>query len=348
MKLPFRRNKNKEEELEGKDDPKKDPPKRRGRKSKAEKEKEKKEKKPWGKFERYLVLFILISTISISGLLALYSRSWKIPNAPRLKIPEETFEQTFVLGNEDDSPTALGLAQQFSEVTHKLSGVYGYKVIELHSGENSGVFENEVFQAASLIKLPVMSLMFDESEKKWLNLDAKHSLSDDEKVAGSGTLHDEPAGTVVTYRQLIELMGKQSDNTAFKIAVDTLGKDKIEQYIKDIGMRNTNLENNETTPADMAKFFEKLWQGRLLNDRDKSELIGYLTNTAYEDWLAAGVPEGTRVAHKFGRELHVINDAGIVFGDKPYIVVILSKGIVESEANQIFPSLSSLIYNYIN
>ena len=54
--------------------------------------------------------------------------------------------------------------------------------------------------------------------------------------------------------------------------------------------------------------------------------------------------ENIKVAHKYGRELHIVNDAGIVFSQKPYVVVIMSKGVVDEEADQAFPQLSKIIY----
>ena len=80
-----------------------------------------------------------------------------------------------------------------------------------------------------------------------------------------------------------------------------------------------------------------------------------MTDTIYEDHLRAGIPEGVRVAHKYGREVHVVNDAGIVFSDNPYgpeapqgrgplVIVIMSKGVIEKEADNIFPELAKVVY----
>jgi len=42
--------------------------------------------------------------------------------------------------------------------------------------------------------------------------------------------------------------------------------------------------------------------------------------------------------------VHVVNDAGIVLTDNPFVVVIMSKGVVEKEADEIFPTLSKLVF----
>jgi beta-lactamase class A len=141
-------------------------------------------------------------------------------------------------------------------------------------------------------------------------------------------------------------MGKESDNTAVNIARRILGQEKIEEIVRELGMSDTVVvgNNQKTTPKDIATFFQRLSWGGLISDESKDELLEFMTNTIYEDHLVAGVDENIKVAHKYGRELHIVNDAGIVFSQKPYVVVIMSKGVVDEEADSIFPQLSKIIY----
>lgn len=307
--------------------------------------------KPWGKKERILILLIIIFTAGSSGILALSAREWKLPGVPRIKprLPSFSFlkDETIILENVDQVAQvekANEVKSKFREFTKDLSGVYGLYVIDLSTGFSYGVNETETFQAASFIKLPVMAAMFMEEEVGELDLEAKHILKGSDKAGGSGSLYSKPEGYEITYRNLVRLMGKQSDNTAFNIARDLLGDEKINEVINKIGMQNTSLEENETTPVDIGVFFEGLWNNNIINEENKDELLDYLTDTAYEAWIAEGVPD-VRVAHKFGRETHVVNDAGIVFSDNPFVLVIMSKGVVEREADEIFPKLAKSVYS---
>ena len=56
------------------------------------------------------------------------------------------------------------------------------------------------------------------------------------------------------------------------------------------------------------------------------------------------IPSEIEVAHKFGRETHVVNDAGIVFAQKPYFLVIMSKGVITREADDVIPTISDSVY----
>ncbi len=314
------------------------------------KRKRKEPKKPWGKKERMLVLFFLVVTAGWSVYLSLSARSWKLPNIPRFKLPQLSIpffsEQTIVIeGRKEDQAKASEAITKFSKKTDGLSGVYGLYVVKPNTGFSYGLYEHETFQAASLIKLPVMAAMYMEAENGELDLNDKYLLKSGDKIAGSGSLHNKPVGYEITYRNLIRLMGKQSDNTAFNICRKMLGDKKIEDVIVKIGMRNTSLENNTTSPEDVGVFFEELWIGNVVNNTHKEEIIDYLTDTSFENWLAAGIPDEIRVAHKYGREVHVVNDAGYVFANEPFILVILSKGVVEREADEVIPELARGIYS---
>jgi beta-lactamase class A len=184
-----------------------------------------------------------------------------------------------------------------------------------------------------------------EEEGGRINLDSFYVLKKEDKVGGSGSLYGKTIGYKITYRDLIKLMGKESDNTAFNICRKYLGDTKIDNIITDIGMVKTSLENNETSPSDIGLFFQKLYRGLLINGDDNNELLSSMTSTIYADWLTKGIPAGVKIAHKFGRETNVVNDAGIVFSDPSYIVVIMSKNINLIEADNAFPELSKLIYD---
>lgn len=309
--------------------------------------------KPWTKRDRYLVFYILLFTILISGALAMSAREWKLPGFPRITLPSLNIFKGETIVIEGDNKTALSkqkaagekIIKEFRDETTDLSGVYGLYVVDLTTGYSFGIAENDIFQAASLIKLPIMAGMYQESEAGRLDLDSKYQLKSSDRVGGAGSLSGKPVGYETTYRNLIYLMGKQSDNSAFHITREYLGEDKFNQIAKKIGMTNTSLSENNTTPKDIGVFFEELWKGNAINSADKDELLSDMTDTIYEQWLKAGVPKEVRVAHKYGREVHVINDAGIVYAKKPYVVVIMTKGVVEPEGDEVFPTLSKIVYD---
>lgn len=316
-------------------------PKKRRRRKKEE------PPKPWGKKERVLVLGLLLSTVVGASVLALSARAWKLPGAPRIELPTDVFQETYEFEGKKPVRDTSKVISDFNDLTKEASGVYGLYVINLNTDESFGVNQDEVFQAASLIKLPVIAEMYSKAEDKEINLDQEYSLKNSDKVGGSGSIAGQPAGTVYTYRELLDYMGQQSDNTAFNVCRDLLGDSSIDQYTQSIGLTHTSLADNTTTPRDIGIYFKKLWSGKLVNKTNRDAILKSLTDTIYEDYIPVGVPD-VRVAHKFGKEVNVTNDAGIVFGKSPYVIVVMSKGIVDAEGAQLIPEIAAMVDRFEN
>lgn len=227
-----------------------------------------------------------------------------------------------------------------------LQGSYGVYVYRLSDGKEYGIYGNEVFPAASLVKLPVILSLYQQAEKGEINLGSKYALVEEDKVGGAGVLQSKPANTIYTYRQLVEYMGQYSDNTAFAILRKILGDEAIQAVIRSLGMEKTSLGENKTTPAEIGLLLKKLYQGEVVGREYRDEILESLTNTGFEDRIPAGVPGDIRVAHKIGTEVGTFCDAGIVFADKPFILVIMSKDASETEAVEALPKITEAIWKF--
>ncbi len=62
-------------------------------------------------------------------------------------------------------------------------------------------------------------------------------------------------------------------------------------------------------------------------------MVAILKRQKFNDAIPAGVPAGTTVAHKTGTITRIHHDAGIVFGPKPYVIVILVRGIQDQKVS---------------
>ncbi len=320
-------------------------------KKRVRRKKKKEPLPPWTQKERYLVLFVLFATIITSAVLALSSRSWKLPNFPKISLGLHIFdsEPIIIEKSENSYPqicydVADNIKSDFKNLTSKLTGVYGLYVIDLETGFSFFVNENETYQAASLIKLPLMASMLYESQRGKFNLSDEYILESSDKTAGSGSLINKPAGTILSYNELLTYMGKESDNTAYKASLRIVGQSRVEELMPTFGMNDTSIDKNTTTLYDVANFFDKVWHKDFLSSVNSDFLMSVITNTIYESFIPKGVPSDIAVAHKYGREVHVINDAGIVESKRPYVVVILTKGIIDAEAEVSIPEISRIVY----
>lgn len=306
-------------------------------------------KRPFKKYHkggrRSIVYLFLITVFGIGAVLVWseFPRLWQKLNQP-LVVGELAEEEAF-----NPSPAI----EQFDNLTSEPLGTYGFYVYRLGDGKEYGKRQEEVFPAASLMKLPLMVVLYQEAQLRQTLagqvdnfLETKYKLRSSDKVAGAGILAGKPAGTVYTYRQLAEFMGKYSDNTAYMVIRRILGDKKTQEVIENLGMFHTSLKKNATTPEDMGLLLSKLYLGNVVSEKHKEEILDYLTKTAFEDWLPAGLPEGVKIAHKIGKDTATFSDAGIVFGDNPYVIVVMSKNAREPQALEALPKISKAIWEF--
>lgn len=308
--------------------------------------------KPWGKKERLLVLAIFASSTLVAGFLAISSRGFKLPNFPSLNIKDLNFssfnpfrEQTITTRSRNGSNNNQkvdSMIASFKNTTKSLSGEYSFYYYNLSDNTSGGYLYDKQMQAASLIKLPVMYSFYQELEKGNVSLDEKYTLKNSDKIGGSGSLSSKQAGTVLTFRDLLRLMGKESDNTAFGIVRRKLGDELVQSYISEVGMQKTDLKQNTTSPKDIGIILQKIWE---MSDKEKKELLGFLTDTIYEDVIPKDLPKSVQVAHKYGKEVNVVNDAGIILDKNPYILVLMSEKITDSEAFENLPKISRVVFD---
>ena len=227
-------------------------------------------------------------------------------------------------------------------------GNYGIWFKDLVSEESFGFFENEVFLAASVNKLPIMLAFYQAVEAGRLEEGQVYTLRDEDKQEGTGSMQSAPAGTKYFYEELIRLSGIESDNTANKVMLDIVGFNNVKQSLEAMGLERTLIDKNTTTPWESGRIFELVFKDELLNKENSEKFFNFLTNTFFEDRIPAGVPEGIRVAHKIGNYGGVYNDCGIVFGQNPYVLCILTKPVGQNEAKEVLPEISRIVWRFIS
>jgi len=307
----------------------------------GDKLKKKRKKRPppkGGRWSIVIAFFLTLGIIAAFYLQAEFPLFWQKLTSP-LIISNLSQEEKF-----DPSP----VLSEVENLTKNLRGNYGLYVFRLESKKEYGLHQKEIFPAASLMKLPVLITLYQKAEAGEIDLATKYILKEKDKKTGAGILQSKEAGSSYTYRELAELMGQYSDNTAFAVIRGVLTDEEIEKTIADLGMKNTSLEDFETTPEDMGIFFQKLYQGNILKDKNRDEILSFLTETAFEDWIPQGIPEEISVSHKIGQDLGTFSDAGLVFGSHPFVLVIMSKNAREKEADEVMPEITKRMWVFEN
>ena len=217
---------------------------------------------------------------------------------------------------------------------------------------------DKTFHAASTMKVPVMIELFRQVEAGTLKLDDplpirnefrsivdgspyKLSEGDDSDLEVYATV-----GKTMTLRRLNELMITVSSNFATNLLIEKLGAEKIRATVTKLGadgmMVLRGVEdskafekgmNNATTARALLVLFEKIGQSKAVGAAADKEMLEVLKRQKFNDGIPAGLPKGTPVAHKTGTITRIHHDAGIVLGPKPYVLVILVRGIQDQKVS---------------
>jgi beta-lactamase class A len=107
--------------------------------------------------------------------------------------------------------------------------------------------------------------------------------------------------------------------------------------------------NNTTTARDLATILRAIEEGRAASPNATREMRAILLAQEFNERIPAGLPPGVRVAHKTGDITAIAHDAAIVYppGRKPYVLVVLTRGITESKrSDKLIADLSTMIYEH--
>jgi beta-lactamase class A len=143
---------------------------------------------------------------------------------------------------------------------------------------------------------------------------------------------------------LIELAGAANANaTAHQLGADRI---RVLRGVEDNKAFRAGL-NNTTTARDLAVLLEAIERGRAASRASCDAMREILSHQEFNDEIPAGLPPGTKVAHKTGWITGVLHDAAIVYpeGRSPYVLVVLTKGIPDDKvARQLIADISRLVY----
>jgi beta-lactamase class A len=215
---------------------------------------------------------------------------------------------------------------------------------------------DKTFHAASTMKVPVMIELFRQAHAGTLSLDEPLPIRNEFHSIVDGSVYQldvsddsdtevyKAIGGTLTLRQLAEAMITVSSNFAANLLIERLGVENIRRTVTQLGADGMQVlrgvedgkafekgMNNTTTARGLLVLLEKLATGPVVSAKADADMIGILSRQTFNDAIPAGVPPGTRVAHKTGTITKIHHDAAIVFGPRPYVLVVLVRGLQEEK-----------------
>ena len=201
-----------------------------------------------------------------------------------------------------------------------LGGQYGVWLEDLGSGRQTGYHASDSMEAASVIKLPLALYLLDQAAQGKLKLTDTVQLEDADFMGGTGSLYYNNApGDSFSYQDLLDLLIQQSDNTAWQALDRVLGADKVDAYAASVGAPDCQQLSDNCTAGEAGEMLARLASGTVLDAPGRQLLLGLLENTAFNDRINFYLG-GTAVAHKVGMDGGVMNDSGIVYASRPFVI----------------------------
>jgi beta-lactamase class A len=232
---------------------------------------------------------------------------------------------------------------------------------------------DDSFHAASTMKVPVLIELFHQVKLGKLKLSDTLAVKNEFHSIVDGSPYKlDPAddseadlykaeGQTRTLSQLAELMTTVSSNFAANLLVERLGVENIRATVRSLGADGMNVLrgvedgkafekglNNTTTARGLATLMAAIAHGKAVDAYSSEQMVAILKRQKFNEAIPAGLPAGTPVAHKTGDITKIHHDAAIVYAKRPFVLVLLVRGLEEKESYALMADITRELYNAIN
>lgn len=230
---------------------------------------------------------------------------------------------------------------------------------DLNNGPWIGIDEKNNFTPSSLLKVPIMIAILKQSEQDSKLLENKLLYKGNTETevtpiyTPSKMLEKDQSYSI---DELLNRMIIYSDNNAKNLLLDNIDSQKIDAVYGDLGilLPPETLADDYMSVKEYAALFRILYNGSYLSRENSEKALKILSQSDFKVGLLAGVPEGIKVAHKFGeRELengvNQLHDCGIIYyPNHPYLLCVMTRGDKLEVLPGVIAQISRIVYGEIS
>ena len=232
---------------------------------------------------------------------------------------------------------------------------------------------DKTYHAASTMKIPVMIELFAQAKAGKLRLDDSLPVSNEfHSLADGGVFTLDPKddsdddvykaiGQTMTLRDLCEHMITRSSNLATNLLIEKLGVENIQRTVHQLDADGMQVlrgvedgkafergMNNTTTARGLLVLMRAIAEGQAVGPGASREMVEILKRQQFKEAIPAGLPSGTGVAHKTGEITGIHHDAAIVYAPRPFVLVILVRGINDRDkSSALMAQITRTVYQAI-
>jgi beta-lactamase class A len=267
---------------------------------------------------------------------------------------------------------AAALGSRLEPFFHRPGVTIAVAYHDLGSGETFFRNQDEIFHAASTMKVPVMMALFQAVDAGELRLSepvAVHNRFQSIVDGSPFTLDPKEDGDPDFYQaeggfrpleELIRRMIVRSSNLATNLLIERIGASRATDLMRSLGAYRIQVLrgvedgkafaaglSNTVTAKDLEIALTALAKGSTFSAASNEKMIEILKAQEFNEKIPAYLPKGTVIAHKTGDITGLHHDAAIVYppGRAPYVLVVLTHGYEdEKQANRAIAEISRAVW----
>ncbi|MDG2990181.1 class A beta-lactamase-related serine hydrolase [Candidatus Synechococcus calcipolaris G9] len=305
---------------------------------------------------RVIIATVALAAIAGTVISALHPEESQNEGEPESIQPVSSLEAPLEPELPPEQPLADVQNQVQQLITARPTLEAGLYFFNLDSGAAVDVKGDQIFPAASTIKIPVLVAFFQAIDSGQIDLNEALVMRPDLIAPEAGTMQYQKPGTKFPALEVADLMITISDNTATNMLIDRLGgADVLNQKFIEWGLTDTAIHNllpdmkgtNTTSPKDLATLMLKISQGDLVTPRSRDRLLDIMRRTVTNTLLPQGIGEGATIAHKTGDIGIVVGDAGMVDmanGQRYVAAMMVKRPYNDPQGSELIRQVSRLTY----
>jgi len=218
----------------------------------------------------------------------------------------------------------------------------GIGYYDIETGKGFSINGDKYFTAASTVKVQMNMVLFDMIKEGKFSIDETVKYLQSDYEGGTGILQGEDKSKPIALQKLSDYSIMYSDNIATNMIIRKIGYAQMKNRFSEKVGHQVPQNDNLVTPNEGLAFLKMLYENKN-NNIYYPRLIGIMKSTVFHDRLDKYVPQNI-VAHKVGDYGAFVNDVGIVYSNKPYIIAVYTQGL--PNANETIANINKIIYGY--
>lgn len=245
------------------------------------------------------------------------------------------------------------MMQEMTRCLAALPGRIGVYYENLTTGERFSFRGEELYEAASVIKLPVYAALMRLAAQGKVDMKEELLCREEDKLPSCGALSLLEGERYVDIQSLCNVMIALSDNTATNLLLRRFGLSFLNEQFRELGLEKTHLERllfdaegskrgleNRIVPREIGGLLAQIAKGEFVSPTVSERMVALLRRQQIKHKIPGYLPRGTAVAHKTGEDSGITNDVGIVFAKQPFVLCFAANGTDVPAAERCLRQLS--------